>query len=191
MIRILRLTTMRHRRETTLSFNLKTVDILTLSVICCYITGQRGIFYSIFEFCGWSRWSREGDGKGDKSKKCTYYMITHRSRCRVTNFCACTHRRSYHVNPDLRWHGQKRPYGSLLYIFTEYSTSVDEILTHKLLQTVISVTQRISTYWLLLWRCPHGTTKYCLSCIMQRACFNKWFNIFRFGDATSPQRLNN
>ena len=130
-------------------------------------------------------------GRGTKVQKSTYYMTSHRSRCRVRNCCAKTHRRSYHVTPDLRWHGQKLPYGSLLLIFTEYSTSVDGILTHKHLQTVISVTQRISTHWLLLWRCPHCTIENCLSYIIQRACFNKWLNVFRFRDAISPQRLNN
>ena len=49
----------------------------------------------------------------------------------VSSCCTKTHRRAYHVTPDLRWHGQQLPYSSL-YVSTDYSTSVDGILPHKL-----------------------------------------------------------
>ena len=74
--------------------------------------------------------------------------------------CIRDSRRTYHVTPDLRWHGQQLPYSSLLsYVFTDCSTSVDGILPHKLLETILSVSPRIATNWLLSWWCPHGKTK--------------------------------
>ena len=100
----------------------------------------------IWRFATYRDASREGEGKGEKREKSAYHVTSNMSRCREEVVVVQRHRRTYHVTPDLRWHEQQLPYSSLLHVFTEYSTSVDGILPHKLLETILSVSLRISTY---------------------------------------------
>ena len=101
----------------------------------------------ILNFAAYRDASLEGEGKGEKrEKKRLPYDLEYESLQGVSRCCAKTHRRTYHVTPDLRWHGQQLPYSSLLsYVFTDCSTSVDGILPHKLLETILSVSPRIAT----------------------------------------------
>ena len=96
----------------------------------------------IIEFCGLSRCVTGGRGEGEKIKKKRLpYDLEYESLQGVSRCCAKTHRRTYHVTPDLRWHGQQLPYSSLLsYVFTEYSTCVDGILPHKILYKLFETT---------------------------------------------------
>ena len=57
---------MGHRRETTLSRNLKTVCIFVFNIKCIYITGHRGIWYSNLNFAACRDASREGEEEGKK-----------------------------------------------------------------------------------------------------------------------------
>ena len=94
----------------------------------------------IIGFCGLSRCVTGGRGEGGgKRKKRVAYDLEYESLQGVSSCCVKTHRRTYHVTPDLRWHGQQLPYSSLLYVFTEYSTSVDGILQRKLLEPIIRI----------------------------------------------------
>ena len=90
-----------------------------------------------FEFSGLSRCVTGGGGEGgEKKEKHSPYDLEHETLQGVSSCCAKTHIRTYDVTPDLRWHGQQLPYSSLLliYVFTDYSTSVHGILPHKLLR---------------------------------------------------------
>ena len=110
----------------------------------------------IFDCCGLSRCVTGGRREGGGKRKALTIVTVYRLPIRVTpcnpeseslqgvsSCCPKTHRRAYHVAPDLRWHGQQ-PYSSP-YVSTEYSTSVDDILLHKPLETT-SVSLYISTY---------------------------------------------
>ena len=83
---------------------------------------------------------RHGKERGrarKEKKKRLPHDLEYESLQEVSSCCAKTYRRTYHVTPDLRWHGQQLPYSSLLYVFTDDSTSVDRILPHKLLETIL------------------------------------------------------
>ena len=91
----------------------------------------------IFDLPAYRDASREGERKGEEREK--RLPCDHESESlqgvNSSSCCAKTHRRACRVTPDLRWHGQQLPYSSL-YVSTEYNTSVDGILSHKLLETI-------------------------------------------------------
>ena len=109
--------------------------IISGQVVCyCSISipfiSRDRVAYDIrfLNFAAYRDASREGEGKGKKREKRLPYDPEYESLQGVSNCCAKTHRRAYHVTLDLGWLGQQLPYSSLLYVFTEYSTnSVDEI----------------------------------------------------------------
>ena len=133
--------------------------------------------------------SREGEEKGEERENRLPCDPESESLQGLSSCGAKTPRRAYHVTPDLRWHGQQLSYSSL-YVFTEYSTSVEGILPLKLLET-ISVSIYIPTYRLRSWWCPHGTTKNTLPrtyIIRTTSLLQYKIMIFRFG---TQSRRNN
>ena len=65
----------------------------------------------ILNFAAYRDASLEGEGKGEKrEKKRLPYDLEYESLQGVSRCCAKTHRRTYHVTPDLRWHGQQLLY---------------------------------------------------------------------------------
>ena len=143
--RILRLIAMRHGRETTLSLILGSLYSNILYTKRYLYYGTEWIWHSSFP--AYRDASREGEGKGEETEKRLPCNPESESLQGVSSCCAKTHRRAYRVTPDLRWHGQQLPYSSL-YVSREYSTSVDGILSHKLLET-ISVLLYTHTYVLI------------------------------------------
>ena len=133
---------------------------------------------------------RNGREKGrGRKEKGDYHVTPNLSRCRESVFVVQIHRRFYHVTPDLRWHGQQLPYSNL-YVSTKYSTSVDGILSHKLLETICFITH---TYALIAVVVSTRYNKHTLHhiFIIQRPCLNKQLIIFRFADVISPKQQSN
>ena len=98
----------------------------------------------ILNFAAYRDASREGEGKGEKREKRLPYGPDYESLQGVSSCCAKTHRRAFHMTPDLTWHGQQQPYSSSLYVLTEYSTSVNGI--YRISSSRLSVSLRIPTY---------------------------------------------
>ena len=107
------------------------------------VRGRVDMIFNLSSF--YREGSREGERKGEEREKRLPCDPESESLQGVSGSgCATTHGRAYHVTPGLRWHGQQLPYSSL-HVSTEYSTSFDGILSHKLLETIY-VSLYIPTY---------------------------------------------
>ena len=115
-----------------------------------------------FKFAAYRDASREGEGEGEKGEK-NVYLILIRPRAWLVAGSKKLMCKLLTMWPRIEVAWTTTALQQPIRIHGVYSTSVDGILPHKILYKLfetISVSLRISTYWLLSsWWCPHGTTK--------------------------------
>ena len=128
--RILRLIPMGHGRETTLSLNFKESSYINTWYKLYLYHGTSWHMVFEFEFCGLSRCvaggkggrgeMRKNVGGAERREKRLAYFSWSRIWVAAGSKQVVIVQTTYHVTPDLRWHGQQLPYSSL-YVFTEYT----------------------------------------------------------------------
>ena len=128
-----------------------TVCVLILNINCIYITGQRGIWYSNLNFAAYRDASRERVSLRKERRALTIPRIWVAAGSKQLLCKALT------MWPRI-WGGLDNnsltAAQSTLLPSTEFYRTKYDISSRRLY-----VSLRISTYWLLPWWCPHGTTK--------------------------------